>query len=124
MKQGPIMQGMEDEAADAGAQMAKAPVGGAVGGPLGGFAGWMLKHLRGRRGAEPRLAVLERIALAPRQTLALVEADGRRFLVATSPEGTPSFQALDAAVPHTAKRTARVSRPDRARPDREARISW
>jgi hypothetical protein len=84
----------------------------------------MLKHLRGRRGAEPRLAVLERIALAPRQTLALVEADGRRFLVATSPEGTPSFQALDAAVPHTAKRTARVSRPDRARPDREARISW
>jgi len=39
--------------------------------------------------------LLERIALAPRQSLALVEAKGRRFLVATSPEGAPAFYALD-----------------------------
>jgi flagellar biosynthetic protein FliP len=38
---------------------------------------------------------VERIALAPRQSLALVEAEGRRFLVATSPEGAPTFYALD-----------------------------
>jgi len=31
--------------------------------------------------AERRLALLERIALAPRQSLALVEAEGRRILV-------------------------------------------
>jgi hypothetical protein len=41
--------------------------------------------------ARPRLELLERIALAPRQSLALVEAEGRRFLVATSPEGAPAF---------------------------------
>jgi hypothetical protein len=33
--------------------------------------------------------------LAPRQSLALVEAEGRRLLVATSPEGAPTFYALD-----------------------------
>jgi hypothetical protein len=34
---------------------------------------------------------VERIALAPRQSLALVEAEGRRFLVATSAEGGRRF---------------------------------
>jgi flagellar biogenesis protein FliO len=63
--------------------------------PVGGVAGWLLKRLRAARRLEPRLAVLERITLAPRQSLALVEAEGRRFLVATSPEGTPAFYALD-----------------------------
>jgi hypothetical protein len=38
---------------------------------------------------------VERIALAPRQSLALIEAEGRRFLVATSPEGAPAFYPLD-----------------------------
>jgi flagellar biogenesis protein FliO len=55
----------------------------------------------------PRLALLERIALAPRQSLALVEAEGRRFLVATSPEGAPAFYALDARV--EVRRSARRS---------------
>jgi flagellar biogenesis protein FliO len=86
---------------------------------VGGLAGWMLKRFRARRHAEPRLAVLERIALAPRQTLALVEADGRRFLVATSPEGTPSFHALDGPGPRKARRISGTKTPDR-----EARISW
>jgi len=61
----------------------------------GGLAGWLLKRLRGRKSVQPRLALLDRIALAPRQSLALVEAEGRRILVATSPEGGPAFFALD-----------------------------
>ena len=62
---------------------------------FGGLAGWVIARLcRGRR-AEPRLAVLERIALAPRHSLALVEAEGRRILVATSAEGGPAFFPLD-----------------------------
>jgi flagellar biogenesis protein FliO len=85
---------------------------GARGGVLlGGVAGWVLGKLRAARGREPRLAVLERIALAPRQSLALVEAEGRRFLVATSPEGTPAFYALDGRgeKPHRQRTAVRVS---------------
>lgn len=63
----------------------------------GGLAGWLLEKLRRTPHSKPRLALLERIALAPRQTLALIEADGRRFLVATSPEGGPAFYSLDAS---------------------------
>jgi hypothetical protein len=66
-------------------------------GPGAGLAGWLLDRLRAPRRPQPRLALLERIALAPRQSLALVEAEGRRFLVATSPEGAPAFYALDGA---------------------------
>jgi flagellar biogenesis protein FliO len=62
---------------------------------LGGLAGWLLGRLRGGGRAPARLALVERIALAPRQSLALVEAEGRRFLVATSHEGAPTFYALD-----------------------------
>jgi flagellar biogenesis protein FliO len=100
--------------------------------PIGGLAGWLLERMRGMRRAPARLAVLERISLAPRQSLALVEAEGRRFLVATSPEGTPAFYALDghtrqparsAAIPRTAGReTARTAR--RAGADRDLRVSW
>jgi flagellar biogenesis protein FliO len=63
--------------------------------PVGGLAGWLLGRLKGRGRRQPRLELVERIALAPRQSLALVEAEGRRFLVATSPEGAPAFYALD-----------------------------
>jgi flagellar biogenesis protein FliO len=62
---------------------------------LGGWAGWLLKRIRGGKSAERRLALVERIALAPRQSLALVEAEGRRILVATSAEGGPAFYPLD-----------------------------
>jgi len=41
-----------------------------------------------------RLAVLERIPLAPRQSLTLVEAEGQRLLVATSAQGTATFFRL------------------------------
>jgi flagellar biogenesis protein FliO len=56
----------------------------------------LLERWRGRqRAAEPRLALVERISLAPRQSLALVEAEGRRILVAISAEGAPAFYPLD-----------------------------
>jgi len=108
----------------------------------GGLAGWLLEKLRRGSRPRPRLALLERIALAPRQSLALVEADGRRLLVATSPEGAPAFYALDAsarrateesagfALDSTASQTAhRIARPGQhpvaRRPrQRTARASW
>jgi flagellar biogenesis protein FliO len=65
----------------------------------GGLAGWLLSLLRNRTHAHgnqrPRLELLERITLAPRQSLVLVEAEGRRFLVATSMDGGSAFHALD-----------------------------
>ena len=78
---------------------------------IGGLAGWLLERLRAHRGGQPRLALLERISIAPRQSLALVEAEGRRFLVATSPEGAPAFYALD-------DRARRAVRPA------TARVTW
>jgi hypothetical protein len=83
-----------------------------TGGPIGGLAGWIWEGIVRRRmqgrwpqrwiprrrqneRPGPRLRLVERIALAPRQSLALVEAEGRRFLVATSAEGGPAFYALD-----------------------------
>ena len=62
----------------------------------GGLAAWLLERMRGgARRTTPRLALIERINLAPRQTLSLVEAEGRHFLVAYSPEGSPAFYPLD-----------------------------
>ncbi len=60
----------------------------------GGLAGWLWMRFRGQSKPRPSLALLERITLAPRQTLALVEAEGRRFLIATSADGSPTFCAL------------------------------
>jgi hypothetical protein len=61
---------------------------------VGGLAGWLFQRMRGAKRAAPRLALLERITVAPRQTLALVEAEGRKFLVATSADGSPAFCEL------------------------------
>ncbi len=61
---------------------------------IGGIAGWLMTKFNGGQKTEPRLALVERIALAPRQSLALVEAEGRRILVATSAEGSPAFYPL------------------------------
>jgi hypothetical protein len=81
---------------------------------MSGLAGWLLGRLGARSRPRPKLALLERITLAPRQTLSLVEADGRRLLIATSPEGAPAFYALD---------ESRRSRPTAPRPG-AARTSW
>jgi flagellar biogenesis protein FliO len=85
--------------------------------PGGGLAGWLLERLRRSRRPPPRLELLERIALAPRQSLALVEAEGRRFLVATSPEGAPAFYALDERPRPAANRPPVAARP-------AVRVSW
>jgi flagellar biogenesis protein FliO len=77
--------------------------------PWVGLLGWLRRRLQGTRRVPARLALLERITLAPRQSLALVEAEGRRFLVATSPEGGPAFYALDQRMRTNARPAARVS---------------
>ena len=79
---------------------------------LGGLAGWLLERLRPQARPRPSLALVERITLAPRQSLALVEAEGRRFLVATSAEGSPAFYSLDERAPRKGRTSSR------------ARISW
>jgi flagellar biogenesis protein FliO len=79
-----------------------------------GLAAWLLGRLRGPAQPRPSLALLGRITLAPRQSLALVEAEGRRFLVATSAEGSPTFQALD----ESAGARSRHRNPGRTR------VSW
>jgi len=90
---------------------------------LGGLAGWLLGWFKASGCARPKLELLERISLAPRQSLALVEAEGRRFLVATSPEGAPAFFALDERARSSVNGVARVS--GTALSDaRAARVSW
>ncbi len=79
---------------------------------IGGLAAWLLSKLRPHARLRPSLALVERITLGPRQSLALVEAEGRRFLVATSMEGAPAFYPLD-------ERTARQGRHST-----HARVSW
>jgi flagellar biogenesis protein FliO len=82
-----------------------------------GLAAWLIEKLRGAGRERPRLALLERIALAPRHSLALVEAEGRRFLVATSAEGAPVFYALDAQAHSAGSRNSAASAG-------HARVSW
>ena len=84
----------------------------------GGWAGRLLARWNGRRHAEPRLALVERITLAPRQSLALIEAEGRRILVATSPEGGPAFYPLDGPA------SARACAGANAAPHGRSRVSW
>jgi flagellar biogenesis protein FliO len=85
---------------------------------VGGLAGWLLGRLRGVARPQPKLALLERITLAPRQSLSLVEADGRKFLIASSPEGAPAFYALDEQPRAAASGRARAGAPV------SARVSW
>ena len=60
-----------------------------------GLAGWILSKLSREPNGRSRLTLVDRISLAPRQSLALVEAEGRRFLVATSQENAPVLYPLD-----------------------------
>jgi len=87
-----------------------------IGGAAGRFIGVMGRFLARSRcvGARPRLQLVERIALAPRQWLILVEAEGRTILVATSAEGGPAFYPLDPG-------SLKVSG---AKPVRTTRVSW
>jgi hypothetical protein len=88
---------------------------------VGGWMGWLLEQLRSTRCEPARLALIERITLAPRQSLSLIEAEGRRLLVATSPEGAPAFYALDGSpLSATSSIRARSSRCERT----AGRASW
>jgi hypothetical protein len=87
-----------------------------------GLAGWLLGRLKSRGQVRPRLELLERITLAPRQSLALIEAEGRRFLVATSPEGAPTFYSLDERRSSGLVRSQATSIGGPMRP--AARVSW
>jgi flagellar biogenesis protein FliO len=91
--------------------------------PGGGLAGWLLGRLRTGRPGRKRLAVLERIQLAPRQSLAMIEADGRVLLVATSPDGAPAFYPLD-EMTRRPIHAGQLSSTARLLPNRAARISW
>jgi flagellar biogenesis protein FliO len=105
-----------------------------TGAPLGGLAGWLLGRLQAGRRAQPRLELIERITLAPRQSLALVEAEGRRFLVATSPEGAPAFYPLEHLADHDLRNGPGQTLPVRRFPSRNTkpggerstagRVSW
>jgi flagellar biogenesis protein FliO len=84
-----------------------------------------MAKLRPSPRVERRLALLERIALAPRQSLALVEAEGRRILVATSAEGGPAFYPLDEG--HRLNAGGRTGVHDARRGAagrRQPRVSW
>ena len=70
---------------------------------VGGLAGWLLSRFSARPKPRPKLAILERLTLAPRQTVCLVEAEGRKFLIATSSAGTPALYPLDNSHPPTGR---------------------
>jgi flagellar biogenesis protein FliO len=93
---------------------------------VGGWAGWLLGRLRSGVRRQPRLELVERIALAPRQSLSLVEAEGRRFLVVTSAEGSPAFYPLDQQPIQTRLRNnvTRIDAPERQAARLGARVSW
>lgn len=76
-----------------------------------GWTGRLLARFARRQQPQPRLELIERITLAPRQSLALVEAEGRRFLVACSADSTPAFYPISAG-------------RAQAVPSRMARVSW
>lgn len=84
---------------------------------VGGIVGWIVARLHRPQARAARLAVIERITLAPRQSLALIEAEGRKLLVATSPDGAPSFYPLDVGQASTCTQP-----PGRSAPT--TRISW
>jgi len=66
--------------------------------PTPGIAAWMLRHFHPGKRPPPRLKILERVTLAPRQSLTLIEAEGRTLLVATSPDCAPTFLSVDEAI--------------------------
>ena len=98
----------------------------------GGLAGWLISRLKlGVHAQERRkslLTLLDRISLAPRQSLALVEAEGRRFLIGTSPDGGPVFYPLDgsSASSGAPASVARLTNTRASRPltGASTRVSW
>lgn len=65
---------------------------------IGGIAGWLMGRLARGVQRKPRLELLERLLLAPKQSLSLIAADGQRILVATSADGSPAFCRLGSEI--------------------------
>jgi len=63
-----------------------------------GVTGWLLRLWHSRVRQAVRLRLVERITLGPRHSLALVEADGVRLLVATAAEGASTIYPLASPV--------------------------
>jgi flagellar biogenesis protein FliO len=87
---------------------------------IGGAAAWILARLRGAKRRRSRLELLDRLALGPRQSVALIEAEGRRFLLAMPAEGGPVFFPLDGKVDECGERTAAERRGEL----KTVRASW
>ncbi|MGA2559382.1 MAG: flagellar biosynthetic protein FliO [Terracidiphilus sp.] len=60
---------------------------GRIGSPVIELARWLFKRLQPSPARPAQMAVLERISLAPRQSLTLVEVQECKFLIVTSVEG-------------------------------------
>jgi flagellar biogenesis protein FliO len=96
-------------------------------GGFGGWAGWLIRKIRKAQATKPHLELLDRIPLAPRQSLALVEAEGCRILVATSAEASPAFYPLGekSAMSTAGRKSARrASRAATQPSSRTSRVSW
>jgi hypothetical protein len=59
-----------------------------------GLATWIAQRWKDSMAHSPRLSVLARVPLGPRHSVALLEADGTRLLVATSSDGVSTFFPL------------------------------
>ena len=81
------------------------------------FTGWIQGRLRQRQRADVGLKLIQRIQVAPKQSLALVEVEGRRLLLATGSDGAPAFFPLEHLSPAGAG-------PQRASRMSDRRISW
>ncbi len=81
--------------------------------PAHGLVRWLLNWRTHKPRPRPRLAVIERIALAPRHSLALIEADGLILLVTVSQDGASAFYALNgvAGSEEASRRTAACNSP-------------
>ena len=91
---------------------------------MGGAAAWLMARLKGSGRKRARLELLERIALGPRQSLSLIEAEGRKFLVATSAEGAPVFYPLEDPDRERERERELAPAAEASHELRAARTSW
>ena len=64
-----------------------------------GLAAWLLNNWQPSLARPVRLALIARVPLGPRQSVALIEAEGMHLLVATSADGAASFFPLPQSLP-------------------------
>ena len=72
-------------------------------GPIRTILSWrsvtatIFERLSRRATAIPKMAVLERVNVAPRQFIALIDVEGEKLLVSASQNGSPRFFRLTAS---------------------------